>query len=95
MRTTQFELNPKKIINTQEALNAPLNSKIYKTGFWVNSILRRRRNLTSVSDICEAAPRCLFSAPNILNELREGRFEFPFIADLHARAKNARAEPHS
>ena len=25
MRTTQFDLNPKKTINTQEALNAPMN----------------------------------------------------------------------
>ena len=32
MRTTQFDLNPKKNINTQEALNAPMNSKNYRTG---------------------------------------------------------------
>ena len=32
MRTTQFELNLKKNINTQEALNALMNSKNCRTG---------------------------------------------------------------
>ena len=32
IRTTQFELNLKKTINTQEALNAPMNSKNCRTG---------------------------------------------------------------
>jgi len=41
--------------------------------------VRRRRNLTSVGTVCEAAPRSLFWAPNRLNELPEVRFEFPFI----------------
>ena len=41
--------------------------------------LRRRRKLTSVSNVCKAAPRSLFCAPNGLNEVPEVRFEFPFI----------------
>ena len=41
--------------------------------------LRRRRNLTTVSNVCEAAPISLFWAANALNELPEVRFEFPFI----------------
>ena len=40
--------------------------------------LRRRRNLTPVSNVCEAAPISLFSAPNGLNNLPEMRFRFPF-----------------
>ena len=40
--------------------------------------LRRRRNLTTVSNVCEAAPISLFWVPNALNELPEVRFEFPF-----------------
>ena len=82
MRTTQFDLNPKKNINNQEVLNAPMNSKICRTGCRVNNRLRRRRNLTWVSNVCEAALRSLFCALNILNELPQGRFEFPFIAEL-------------
>ena len=39
--------------------------------------LRRRRNLTLVSNVCEAAPISLFWAPNGVNELPEVRFEFP------------------
>ena len=46
---------------------------------WAFVSLRRRRNLTSVSSVCEAAPISLFWAPNGLNELPEVRFEFPFI----------------
>ena len=41
--------------------------------------LCRRRNLTTVSNVCEAAPISLFWAPDALNELPEVRFEFPFI----------------
>ena len=41
--------------------------------------LRRRRNLTSFCNVCEAVPRSLFWAPNGFNELPEVRFEFPFI----------------
>ena len=33
----------------------------------------------SVSNVCEAAPRSLFRAPNGVNELSEGHFEFPFM----------------
>ena len=41
--------------------------------------LRRRRNLTSVSNVCGAAPRSLSQVPNGLNDqLPEKRFEFPF-----------------
>ena len=46
---------------------------------FLNGSLRRRRNLTPVSDVCEAAPRSLFCAPNGLKELPEMCFEFPFI----------------
>ena len=41
--------------------------------------LRCRRNLTSVSNVCEAALISMFRAPNGLNELPEVRVEFPFI----------------
>ena len=40
--------------------------------------LHHRCNLTLVSNICEAALRSLFCAPNRLNELLEGGFELPF-----------------
>ena len=40
--------------------------------------LRRRRNLTSVSNVCEAAPLSLFCAPSKLNELPEMHFVFSF-----------------
>ena len=39
---------------------------------------RRRRNLTSVGNFCEAAPRFLLCAANGLDELPEGRLVFPF-----------------
>ena len=38
--------------------------------------LRSRRNYTSVSNVCEAALRSLFWAPNGLKELPEERFDF-------------------
>ena len=41
--------------------------------------LRCRRNLTSVSNVCEAAPISMLQAPNGLNELPEVRVEFTFI----------------
>ena len=41
--------------------------------------LRRRRKLTSVINVCNAAPRSLFWVLNGLNEVPEVRFEFPFI----------------
>ena len=44
---------------------------------WYSLLLRR--NLTSVSNICKAAPVTLLWAPNALNELQEERFDFPFI----------------
>jgi len=47
--------------------------------FHVTSSLRRRRILTSVSNVCEEALMSLFWAPKELNELPEERFEFPFI----------------
>ena len=40
--------------------------------------LLRRRNLTPVSNVFEAAPISLFSARPGLSELPEMRFEFPF-----------------
>ena len=40
--------------------------------------LRRRRDLTPVSKVCEAALKYLFSVPNGPNELPEMRFKFPF-----------------
>ena len=45
-----------------------------------NGSLRRRRNLIAVSNVCEAAPRFLFDAPNgtdLMNQLSEGRLDFP------------------
>ena len=50
------------------------SSKDVCAGGLYNNILRHRRNLTSVSNVCEAAPISLFWAPNGLNELPE----FPF-----------------
>ena len=44
---------------------------------WYSLLLRR--NLTSVSNVCKAAPVTLLRAPNALNELQEERFDFPFI----------------
>ena len=41
--------------------------------------LRCRRNLITISDVCEAAARSLFWAPNRFNELTEVRFNFPSI----------------
>ena len=41
--------------------------------------LRRRHNLTLVSNVCDTAPISIFWALNGLNELPEVRFEFPFI----------------
>ena len=43
------------------------------------SSLRGRRNVTVVSNVCEAAPRSSFWVPNGLNEFPEVCFEFPFI----------------
>ena len=40
--------------------------------------LSRRRNLTPVSNVCKAALKSLFWAPNRLNELTEVCLEFPF-----------------
>ena len=40
--------------------------------------LRRRRNLSPVSNVCEAAKRSLFWTPNGLNEQADVRFQFPF-----------------
>ena len=40
------------------------------------SSLRRRSNVTLVSNVCEAAPRSLFWAPNGFNEEPEVCFEF-------------------
>ena len=40
--------------------------------------LSRRRNLTPVSNVCKAALKSLFWAPNGLNELTEVCLEFPF-----------------
>ena len=41
--------------------------------------LRRRRKLTLVGNVCKAAPRSLFWAPNGFNKLPEVRYEFRFI----------------
>ena len=41
--------------------------------------LRHKRNLTSVSKVCEAAPISLFWVTNGLNEWPVVRFKFPFI----------------
>ena len=41
--------------------------------------LRHRRNLTQVSNVCEAAPRSLFWVLNVFNELPEVCCKFPFI----------------
>ena len=40
--------------------------------------LHRRRDLTPVNKVCEAATIPLFWAPKGLNELQKMRFEFPF-----------------
>ena len=54
-----------------------------------NGSLRRRRNLIAVSNVCEAAPRFLFDAPNGLDESVIGRaFGFPFNSDQSRRVLN-------
>ena len=54
-----------------------------------NGSLRRRRNLIAVSNVCEAAPRFLFDAPNGLDESVIGRaFGFPFNPDQSRRVLN-------
>ena len=45
----------------------------------INNSLRCKRNLTLVSNVCEAAPRSLFSTPNGLKESPGVCFEFPFL----------------
>ena len=56
-----------------------------------NGSLRRRRNLIAVSNVCEAAPRFLFDAPNGLDESVIGRaFGFPFYPDQSRRVLNRR-----
>ena len=47
-------------------------------GILVLSGLRRRRNLTPVSNVCQAALKSMHRAANGLKELPEVRFEFPF-----------------
>jgi len=46
---------------------------------FLNGSLHRWRNLTLVSNVCEAAPKSLFWASSGLNELPKVCFEFPFI----------------
>ena len=53
--------------------------KLSKAHYCIIASLRRRCNLTWVSNICKAAPLSLFWAPNELDELQEEHFEFPFI----------------
>ena len=54
-----------------------------------NGSLRGRRNLIAVSNVCEAAPRFLFDAPNGLDESVIGRaFGFPFNSDQSRRVLN-------
>ena len=47
-------------------------------GILVSPGLRRRRNLTPVSNVCQAALKSMHRAPNGLKELPGVRFEFPF-----------------
>ena len=53
--------------------------KLSKAHHCIVASLRRRCNLTWVSNTCKAAPLSLFWAPNRLDELPEERFDFPFI----------------
>ena len=54
-----------------------------------NGSLRRRCNLIAVSNVCEAAQRFLFDAPNGLDESVIGRaFGFPFNPDQSRRVLN-------
>ena len=62
-----------------------MNLSIYFR-FYSATILYRRRNWTSVNNVCEAAPRSLFWASDWLNELPEVRFIFPFITKIWQRA---------
>ena len=52
--------------------------------------LRRRRDLTHVSNVCEAAPRYLFGTPEGLSEWREIRFEFFFSKALIIHEENTK-----
>ena len=53
--------------------------RLRETFTWRTTSLRGRRNLSSVSNVCEATPRTFFWTRNGLNELPEVCFEFPFI----------------
>ena len=54
-----------------------------------NGSLRCRRNLIAVSNVCEAAQRFLFDAPNGLDQSVIGRaFGFPFNPDQSRRVLN-------
>jgi len=53
--------------------------KLSKVHHCIVASLCRRCNLTSVSNICKAAPLSLFWAHSGLKELQAERFEFPFI----------------
>ena len=54
---------------------------IVLTGIHNYDNLRHRRNLTPVSNVCEASPRSLLWASYGLNELPEVRFRISFRPD--------------
>ena len=60
------------VINTSARLSKP--SQFLKENPWGN--LRRRRNISPVTNICEAAPISVFWVPNGVNELPEMRSKF-------------------
>ena len=63
-------------IGPEKLYRATLPSQFLRENPWGS--LRRRRNISPVTNICEAAPISLFWAPNGVNELPEMRFKFSF-----------------
>ena len=51
--------------------------------------LRRKRNLTLVSNVCETAPISWFWAPNGFNELPGVHLEFPFMILISKSTMNS------
>ena len=53
--------------------------KLSRAHHCIVASVRRRCNLTWISNFCKAAPLSLFWAPSGLKELQEEHFKFPFI----------------
>ena len=68
----------RKLFNQDSPYQLLQNKPLFSVWHTLYGSLRRRRSLTSVSNVCEPLPISLFWAPNGFNELPGVRFEFPF-----------------